>query len=155
MVAALGFARRQLPQSPPDRAAQASRAVASRLNIGGMMLVTAGPTALMLALVEGVARHWPTWTWARLAASPALLGVFAAREPRLSRRGHAPLLDLSLLRHRGLAAGLATQLAFWCGQASFFLVLALYLRDLTHCRLDSCSRSWRRPTWSPRSALPV
>ena len=124
-LAALGFAPRQLPQSRPDRAAQASRALASQLDIGAMMLVTAGLTALMLPLVDGVALHWPTWTWVSLAASPALLGVFAARELRLSRRGHAPLLDLTLLRHRGLA----TQLAFWCRQASFFLVLALYLQS--------------------------
>jgi predicted MFS family arabinose efflux permease len=46
----------------------------------------------------------------------------------LSQRGGAPLLDPALFRQRALLAGLATQLAFWCGQASFFLVLALYLQ---------------------------
>ncbi|MBV8217396.1 MAG: MFS transporter, partial [Solirubrobacterales bacterium] len=30
---------------------------------------------------------------------------------------------------RTFTAGLLTQLAFWCGQASFFLVLALYLQQ--------------------------
>ena len=33
-----------------------------------------------------------------------------------------------MFRHRAFSAGLLTQLTFWCGQASFFLVLALYLQ---------------------------
>ena len=33
-----------------------------------------------------------------------------------------------LFRDRAFSAGLLTQLVFWCGQASFFLVLALYLQ---------------------------
>jgi hypothetical protein len=32
-------------------------------------------------------------------------------------------------RERAFSAGLATQLALWCGQASFFLVLSLYLQQ--------------------------
>ncbi len=34
-----------------------------------------------------------------------------------------------MFRVRAFTAGLVTQLAFWCGQASFFLVLALYLQQ--------------------------
>ncbi len=34
-----------------------------------------------------------------------------------------------MLAQRSLSAGLVTQLAFWSGQASFFLVLALYLQQ--------------------------
>jgi predicted MFS family arabinose efflux permease len=30
---------------------------------------------------------------------------------------------------RGFAVGIGTQLVFWCGQASFFLFLAIYLQD--------------------------
>jgi DNA-binding transcriptional MerR regulator len=44
-------------------------------------------------------------------------------------RGRPVLLDLGALRSRGLAAGLITQPAFWSGQASYFLVLALYLQS--------------------------
>ena len=35
----------------------------------------------------------------------------------------------ALFRQRSLSAGLLTQLVFWSGQASFFLVLALYLQQ--------------------------
>jgi predicted MFS family arabinose efflux permease len=40
-----------------------------------------------------------------------------------------PLLDRSLLGMRSFRAGLAAQLVFWCGQASFFLILALFLQQ--------------------------
>ena len=38
-------------------------------------------------------------------------------------------MDLRLFRDRAFSAGLVTQLGLWCGQASFFLVLALYLQQ--------------------------
>jgi MFS family permease len=44
------------------------------------------------------------------------------------RRGGSPLVDFSLFRARSFSAGLLTQLCFWAGQASFFVVLALYLQ---------------------------
>jgi Na+/melibiose symporter-like transporter len=53
---------------------------------------------------------------------------FAVHQRGLSRRGGAPLLDPALFRERAFSAGLLIQLVFWCGQASFFLVLALYLQ---------------------------
>jgi EmrB/QacA subfamily drug resistance transporter len=117
---ALAFTRRQVAE------ARAERAVA--LDLPGMALVTLALTALVLPLVEGRQVDWPAWTWVSLASVPALLGLLAAREHRAARGGGAPLLDPALFRNRALAAGLATQLAFWCGQASFFLVLALYLQ---------------------------
>jgi MFS family permease len=48
---------------------------------------------------------------------------------RLAEQGGAPLVDLRLFRDRTFSAGLVTQLGLWCGQASFFLVLALYLQQ--------------------------
>src|SRR5262249_55576391 len=56
------------------------------------------------------------------------LAAFAAYQRRLSRRGGSPLVDLALFRVRSFSAGLVTQLCFWAGQASFFVVLALYLQ---------------------------
>ncbi len=119
-VVALAFTRRQVAESRAEYAA--------RLDLSGMALITLALTALVLPLVEGAQLHWPTWTWACLAASPALFAAFAASQLRTARSGGAPLLDPALFRRRGLAAGLATQLAFWSGQASFFLVFALYLQ---------------------------
>jgi predicted MFS family arabinose efflux permease len=63
-----------------------------------------------------------------LTAAPAVFTAFALHQRRLARRGGTPLFDPALFRQRALMAGLGTQLVFWCGQASFFLVLALYLQ---------------------------
>jgi MFS family permease len=40
-----------------------------------------------------------------------------------------PLLDRALLTLPSFRAGLIAQLVFWCGQASFFLILALFLQQ--------------------------
>jgi EmrB/QacA subfamily drug resistance transporter len=94
----------------------------------GTALVTAGLTAIVLPLVEGRQHGWPLWTWLSLAAAPVILGAFAAQQRRLARRGGSPLITPELFTQRGFTAGLVAQLVFWCGQASFFLVLSLYLQ---------------------------
>ena len=119
-LVALAFSRRQIAESRAEQAVP--------LDLPGMALVTLALTALVLPLVEGTQLHWPGWTFVSLASVPALLCLLAAREFRAARGGGAPLLDPVLFRNRALASGLVTQLAFWCGQASFFLVLALYLQ---------------------------
>ena len=119
-LAALALALRLVPESRAGRS--------SRIDVAGTVLVTAGLTALILPLVEGRRHGWPLWTWLALAAAPVLLGAFAAQQRRLARRGGAPLLDPALFRERAFSAGLLAQLVFWAGQASFFLVLALYLQ---------------------------
>lgn len=119
-LGALALSRRQIAECRAPRS--------SRLDTRGVVLVTLGLTALVLPLVEGTTQHWPPWTWVSLAAAPVIIGVFAADQVRAERRGGTPLLPPSLFRRPELAAGLATQLAFWCGMASLFLVLALYLQ---------------------------
>jgi EmrB/QacA subfamily drug resistance transporter len=120
-LVALALARRSVPESRAE--------LAPGLDFRGMALVGAALTALILPLVDGPHLGWPAWTWASLAVSPMLFGLFAVSQLRSARRGGTPLLDPALFRRRALAAGLATQLVFWCGQASFFLVLALYLQQ--------------------------
>jgi EmrB/QacA subfamily drug resistance transporter len=115
-VAALALTLRLVPESrAPARA---------RPDLPGMLLVTLALVATVLPLIEGREQGWPAWTWLSLAAALALFGVTWLY---LSRRS-APLIDLTLFRERAFAAGLLTQLAFWMGQASFFLVFALYVQ---------------------------
>ncbi|RKE23035.1 MFS transporter [Streptomyces sp. TLI_171] len=103
-----------------------------RLDPVGLVLVTAALTAVCLPLIEGRERGWPLWTWLALAAAPVLFALFAAQQRRLLRTGGSPTLDLSLLRERAFAAGLAAQLTFWASMASYFLVFALYLQQGRH-----------------------
>jgi EmrB/QacA subfamily drug resistance transporter len=119
-LAALALAPRVVPESRNEDA--------SRLDMTGTLLVTAGLTAVVLPLVEGRQHGWPAWTWISLGVAPLILGAFVAHQRRLTQRGGTPMLDTTLFRQRSFSAGLLTQFAFWGGQASFFLVLALYLQ---------------------------
>ncbi|WP_395295373.1 MFS transporter [Kitasatospora hibisci] len=118
-LAALALVRRCLPESrAPHRPG---------LDPVGVLLVTAALTGLVLPLIQGRELGWPLWTWLCAAGSAALLAVFAVHQHR-SRATGSPLVDTRLFRSRAFTAGLLAQLAFWLGQASFFLVLALYLQ---------------------------
>jgi len=120
-IAALVLAPRFVPESRPEHR--------PRLDLSGTLLLTAGLTAIVLPLVEGRQHGWPAWTWISFGVAPLLLLTFAAHQRRLARRGGEPLLPPAMFRARSFTAGLVTQLVFWCGQASFFLVLALYLQQ--------------------------
>jgi EmrB/QacA subfamily drug resistance transporter len=119
--AAVALAPRLIPAS--------ERQVEARLDAVGTLLATVALTAIVLPLVEGRQHGWPVWTWISLAAAPILLAAFACQQRRLVARGGSPLLDLAAFRERSFSAGLITQLCFWAGQASFFVVLALYLQQ--------------------------
>ncbi|MGZ4292699.1 MAG: MFS transporter [Solirubrobacteraceae bacterium] len=105
-----------------------SRGQGGSLDVTGTVLATLGLTAIVLPLVDGRAHGWPLWTWLSLAAAPLLLGAFALQERRLAARGGTPMMPPELFQARGVTIGLAAQLLFWSGQASFFLVLSLYLQ---------------------------
>src|SRR5262249_36296231 len=120
-LAALALAPRLIPES---RAANPEP-----LDLLGLALVTVALTLLVAPMIEGPALGWPAWTLYCLAAAPVLLAGFAAHQVWIGARGAAPLLDPALFRERAFSAGLLTQLAFWCGQAAFFLILAIYLQQ--------------------------
>jgi EmrB/QacA subfamily drug resistance transporter len=113
------------PKLVPESRAPESRS----LDPVGTALVTAGLSAIVLPLVDGRQHGWPAWTWISLAVAPLLLGGFIVHQRRVARGGGTPLLDMRLFAERSFSAGLLAQLVFWCGQASFFLVLALYLQQ--------------------------
>jgi EmrB/QacA subfamily drug resistance transporter len=120
-LAGLALTPRLLPESKAEKA--------KHVDVLGMALVTGALVALVLPLVQGRASGWPAWTWVSFGASAVLLATLAVTQRRLQARGGSPLLDPVLFKNRNLRSGLTTQLAFWCGQAAFFLVLALYLQQ--------------------------
>ncbi|WP_204341975.1 MFS transporter [Micromonospora terminaliae] len=101
-----------------------SRQPATRLDLPGAVLVSAALVALVLPLVEGREQGWPLWTWLSLAASAPLFALFVATQ----RRSAQPMVHLSMFRERAFSVGLVATQVFWMGQASFFLILALYLQ---------------------------
>jgi MFS family permease len=119
-AAAVMLAPRTVPESKAHNP--------GRLDIGGIALATAGLTAVVLPLVEGRQLGWPFWTWVSLACAPLVLAVLARHQQLLAHNGREPLLHPAVLSDPRLRAGLAVQVVCWCSQASFFLVLALYLQ---------------------------
>jgi EmrB/QacA subfamily drug resistance transporter len=120
-VLALALAPRLVPESRAD--------APSPLDLTGTGLVTLGLVAVVVPLIEGRRAGWPLWTWLSLAAAPLLLAAFVLHQRRARAGGRTPLVDPALFRTRSFSAGLVTQLALWAGQASFFLVLAVYLQE--------------------------
>ncbi|QDZ15205.1 MFS transporter [Humibacter ginsenosidimutans] len=96
--------------------------------------MTAAIVALVLPLVEGRDSGWAPWIWVCFALVPILVAAFFAQQRRLESRGGEPLFPQLLLRTPAFRWGLMWQLVFWCGQASFYVVLTMYLqlgRNLT------------------------
>lgn len=106
---------------------------AKRLDLGGVVLLSSTLGLLVYPLVEGREAGWPFWAIAMLAAVPIMLAAFVAFERRVTIRGGAPLVDLSLFRAEGFAIGIAMALVYYMLSA-FYLTFAIYLQgglDLT------------------------
>jgi len=98
------------------------------LDLLSLVLVVAASAAVLLPLLEGRRLGWPMWTWESLAAG-ALLGTWLVRRTRrLATRGGHPLVDLAAFRSPAVRGGLVAQALLFCGMASYFLVLGLYLQ---------------------------
>ena len=120
-AAAVALTPRVVPESRgPARAA---------LGIPGMVIASVALVAIVLPLIQGRQAGWPAWTWPCLAGGCVLLAAFAWYQHRVAARGGTPLIDPALFRERAFTGGLLAQLVFWTGQASFFLILALYLQE--------------------------
>jgi EmrB/QacA subfamily drug resistance transporter len=119
-LAIVALAPRLVPESRADNPA--------RLDPVGLILLTATVTALVLPLIEGQQAGWLAWTWGVLALSGVLLAATVRQQNQLAARGGEPLFPPALSAVRTFRVGLALQLVYWCGQASFYLFLALYLQ---------------------------
>ncbi|MFY4723726.1 MFS transporter [Streptomyces sp. LaBMicrA B280] len=95
----------------------------------GVVLVTAGLTAIVLPLVQGREQGWPVWTWECLVAAVPLLAAFWWTQRRKAARDGSPLVHPSLFADRSFGIGVVSLLVFFAAMASFFLVLALYLQE--------------------------
>jgi EmrB/QacA subfamily drug resistance transporter len=100
-----------------------------KLDLPGMIVVTAALTAVILPLIEGRDQGWPLWTWLCFGAAGVLFTVFGVYQYYSGKRGGLPLVDMTLFKERAFTVGLLAQLVFWMGQASFFLVFALYVQE--------------------------
>ncbi|HEU5471992.1 MAG TPA: MFS transporter [Actinophytocola sp.] len=98
---------------------------APRLDLTGMLLLSAAALALLYPLMQGREQGWPVWMFALLAAAGPLLAGFVAHQ-RL--RGSSALVPLSLFRRRSFSAGLAVALFAFIGATSYTFVLTYHLQ---------------------------
>lgn len=101
---------------------------ALKLDLGGMLLATAGVLLLVYPLTEGRQLGWPAWAFGMLGASVAVLALFVYYSHVTARRGGSPLLPLSLFKARSFAGGFSVNLAFNLATGSFFLMWTLYMQ---------------------------
>jgi MFS family permease len=95
----------------------------TRLDPGGMVLLTASSFALIYPLVQGRELGWPAWCFVMLAAGIAGFGAFAAYERRHRSRA---LIEPSLLRNRAFTSGLVVAVCFFAAMIGLNLVLSLF-----------------------------
>lgn len=102
---------------------------ARRLDLGGVAIMTLALALLLYPLIEGREAGWPMWGFLSMAASaPAFLG-FVQFEKRVTARGGAPLVELSLFHDRAFVTGLLAGTCFFCGTAAFFLISTIFLQN--------------------------
>src|SRR6266700_1433163 len=95
----------------------------------GALLVTGGMLLLVYALVKAPDVGWgATRTIAELAVAGVTLAAFVANELRVAN----PLLPLSILRIKGVAAADATQMVALAGFLPMFFFLTLYMQTVLH-----------------------
>ncbi|MBO0879347.1 MAG: MFS transporter [Mycobacterium sp.] len=116
----LGLVGRLIPESCAERP--------RGLDLVGMTLLSLTLLVLVLPLISGRAAGWPSWAWACLGLAPLLGMAFVAQQHRRARADRDPLCDPVLVANRAFRVGLGVQLAYWCSQAPFYLVLSLYLQ---------------------------
>ncbi|MEV5715194.1 MFS transporter [Amycolatopsis mediterranei] len=104
----------------PGGAAQAGR----RLDLAGLALAVPAVVLVVLPLVLGHETGWPVWTFVSLAAGLLLAVLFVVVE----RRVRDPLVNLGVLRVRGVAPGLAALATGVASYGGFLFCVALHLQ---------------------------
>jgi EmrB/QacA subfamily drug resistance transporter len=101
---------------------------ASKLDLIGVALVSAGLFLLIFPMAEGREAGWPWWAWLSVFSSVLVLRVFVVFEARLLRDGGAPLINLTLFHDDGFVAGLLCMMTTFMGMSSFALMLVMFLQ---------------------------
>src|SRR5262249_5975907 len=120
--AALAVGARVLPA---DRARDAGR----RVDVAGVVTLSAALLPAILALSLGRQEGWPAWTWICLAVSPVALVAFVVAERRLAARGGAALIDLRVIARPVVSWGLLAQAAVASTYYALLFTLAVYLQQ--------------------------
>ncbi len=98
------------------------------LDIPGAIILSSGLLALVTPLILGREQGWPQWSLWFLLTGIILFIAFFRHQYGLDNRGGQPLISPFLLSFKPFILGLFVILTFYCGNASFYYVLALYMQ---------------------------
>ena len=98
-----------------------------RLDIGGAITVTGALMLAVYAIVNGNSNGWTSaQTLGLLAAAAVLFGIFLTIEARVA----APLMPLSLFKHRNLSVANVTAVLSAASLFAMFFLSALYMQQI-------------------------
>lgn len=104
----------------------------------GLLLLTAGLVGVLVPLIEGQDKGWPTWTYVTLVAGVVVLVLFALWEVAYTRRGRSPLVPPHLFSHGSFTGGVVLALVYFAAFTSiFFTISILWQSGLGHTALES------------------
>jgi MFS family permease len=112
-----------------------------RVDLAGFLTATSAVLLIVLPLTLGHEFGWPAWTFVAIAAGCGMAGIFVAVE----RKSAAPLLNLAVLRSRGLAAGLVTLALMQIAYGGLLFAFTLFLEN----------GLGRSPLWTGLTYLPM
>lgn len=102
-----------------------------RLDLVGVLVLTAAVAFVIVPLVMGHESGWPLWTWVMLAASLPTAAVLKRHLRRRQRRTGDALFDVALLRRTDVAVGFACVCSQMIAYGGFLFTITLHLqRDL-------------------------
>ncbi|MGV9722175.1 MFS transporter [Nocardia beijingensis] len=104
-------------------------AVTRKLDMPGVLVLSAALFLLVLPLIQGQEAGWPGWVWACFAGSAVAFGSFVAIERRLERRGGDPLVPLTLFGQRSFSLGIVLVLALYALIYSYYLALSVTMQQ--------------------------
>ncbi|MEV5108044.1 MFS transporter [Streptomyces massasporeus] len=117
---ALAMAARSMPESRSEQP--------PRLDLIGVVLLTAASVGVMYPLIQGREAGWPVWMLVLAGAGAVVFAVFVRQQGLRHRRDGSALVPPTLFRHRTTRVGLTVTLLVFSGVASFFLVLTYHLQ---------------------------
>ena len=97
---------------------------ATRLDVVGVVIATAGLLLLVYPLVEGQVLGWPVWTYICMGISPFVLLLFVIYERSLPST-RFPLVQLSMFSIPAFRIGVMISAVFIAGIPAFFFTFSL------------------------------
>jgi MFS family permease len=95
----------------------------------GVLLLSGGLISFIYPLIRGRETGWPLWSILLLPLSLLLLGLFVYDQYRKQKSGKAFLINLQLFSYRDFNIGLATVIAYFIVQDSYFLINTMLLQS--------------------------